>query len=172
MSNFLALMSTCCTNTLAIAIVLNLQVACHVSNLEKCFSPVCTKLFLILILQKMKIGMVWLPRKASNHIHLRHTNVAAKIVIHELTHVKLQLFPYMFLILMSKCSRNQACSSNCWYQVQVLKLNMLKQTVEQLTLKWTLNLNIPEQTFKTKSCRSKYPNWTCPSKLLNAGHLK
>ena len=150
MSNFLALMSTCCTNTLAIAIVLNLQVACHVSNLEKCFSPVCTKLFLILIVQKMKIGMVWLPRKASNHIHLRHTNVAAKIVIHELTHVKLQLFPYMFLILMSKCSRNQACSSNCWYQVQVLKLNMLKQTVEQLTLKWTLNLNIPKQTFKTK----------------------
>ena len=150
MSNFLALMSTCCTNTLAIAIVLNLQVACHVSNLEKCFSPVCTKLFLVLIVQKMKIGMVWLPRKASNHIHLRHTNVAAKIVIHELTHVKLQLFPYMFLILMSKCSRNQACSSNCWYQVQVLKLNMLKQTVEQLTLKWTLNLNIPKQTFKTK----------------------
>ena len=150
MSNFLALMSTCCTNTLAIAIVLNLQVACHVSNLEKCFSPVCTKLFLVLIVQKMKIGMVWLPRKASNHIHLRHTNLAAKIVIHELTHVKLQLFPYMFLILMSKCSRNQACSSNCWYQVQVLKLNMLKQTVEQLTLKWTLNLNIPKQTFKTK----------------------
>lgn len=44
-SNFLALMSTCCTNTLAIAIVLNLQVACHDSNLEKCFSPVCTKFF-------------------------------------------------------------------------------------------------------------------------------
>ena len=40
------------------------------------------------MLQKMKIGIVWLPRKASNHIHLRHTDVAAKIVIHELTHVE------------------------------------------------------------------------------------
>lgn len=82
-------------------------------TLRRVFHQFALSFFKSLIAQKMKIEMVWLPRKVSNHIHLRHTNVAAKIVIHELTHVKLQLFPCMFLILMSKCSRNQACSSNC-----------------------------------------------------------
>ena len=80
-------------------------------TLRRVFHQFALSFLKSLIVQKMKIEMVWLPRKVSNHIHLRHTNVAAKIVIHELTHVKLQLFPCMFLILMSKCSRNQACSS-------------------------------------------------------------